>query len=973
MPLYKMADPCSIISLLGIAASLAKAVLQYASAVKDAPDELEKLKRGFTSIHDLLEQLKELMDDDDFRQEFADVSALYNAIGDFVVTVEVLDKTLKKLGAATGAGRTIVRIKWPFARTKTQELFETIQKYTQVFQFALTIKGSKILAQTSQKASEIINASNTLSQTQAEILEALAALPEHTEIIAELHKLHIDIGSIQSHSQKAIEQDLFRKISTLDFHSRQKHAYSKRHASTGQWLLETEQFQTWHEGKGNSVLWCRGNPGTGKTVLTSIAVNYIAESTRGQDTALAYVYCDYKDSLTHPVTALLSSLLRQLIEQTPRAESIAELSIIMDGNTKHRDPTEAELFTWICTVLKDFNDVYIFVDALDECPELSRDALLLRLQQFSQLGRTRLLLTSRLNIDIRPSVHNVSRIEIAASALDLEAYVRSEIQKSSRLALFVRREPGLKEAIIDSVIRKAHGMFLLATLQMNSLCQQTSPSKVRKALVGLPTGIFATYDNAFNRMLDQPKDDAALAMKAVSLVFCATRPLGLEELRHAMAVQPGDCTLDTGAFTEAEIILSTTVGLLSTFEVDDPKSSAFPTEVRLVHNTLQEYLEANNERVLPTAERDMASICLTYLSFIDYETESPEVLDKQFEEYKFSTYAGYNWNYHLQGVQLELMEQILPFIEDKPKTYALVRRFPPDVRAWGPFLFLAESWTPTLFAMIWNLADVLVLLTTGQSIGTTNCVCRSTLFLAAFEHPATLQVLMGQESETSTKTEPGLALSFDKHTFENPIKSSFYDIMDMLMKNGRDLNAQDKDGQTPLHIAIRWSLFYAAMSRTDENLVELLLDHGADLNTQDVLGYTPLHCAAFSGTPEIISMLINRGASLTTRDYVGRLPLHCAASALYEDNINILLRESEVNARDFKGRTPLHHAYIRWSILKHITYKKPTTRRSAITLLLDAGASDTIVDEDGRIPSDYSSYSEKEAGQLLREGYQWLG
>lgn len=968
-----MADPCSIISLLGIAASLAKAVLQYASAVKDAPDELEKLKRGFTSIHDVFEQLKELMDDDEFRQEFADVSALYNAIGDFVVTVEVLDKTLKKLGAATGAGTTIVRIKWPFARTKTQELFETIQKYIQVFQFALTIKGSKILAQTSQKASEIINASNTLSQTQAEILEALAALPEHTEIIAELHKLHIDIGPIQSQSQKAIDQDLFRKISTLDFHSRQKHAYSKRHASTGQWLLETEQFQTWHEGKGNSVLWCPGNPGTGKTVLTSIAVNYIAESTRGQDTALTYVYCDYKDSLTHPVTALLSSLLRQLIEQTPRAESIAELSIILDGNTKHRDPTEAELFTWICTVSKDFNDVYIFVDALDECPELSRDALLLRLQQFSHLGRTRLLLTSRLNIDIRPSLHNVSRIEIAASALDLEAYVRSEIQKSSRLALFVRREPELKQEIVDSVIGKAHGMFLLATLQMNSLCQQTSPGKVRKALVGLPTGISATYDNAFKRMLDQPKDDAELAMKAVSLVFCATRPLGLEELRHALAVKPGDYTLDTGSFTEAEIILSTTVGLLSTFEVDDSKSSAFPTEMRLVHNTLQEYLEANNERVFPTAERDMASICLTYLSFIDYETESPEVLDEQFEEFKFSTYAGYNWNYHLQGVQLELMEQILPFIEDKPKTYALVRRFPPDVRAWGPFLFLAESWTPALFAMIWNLADVLVLLTTGQSIGTTNCVCRSNLFLAAFEHPATLQVLMGQESETSTKTEPGLALSFDKHTSENSIKSSFYDIMDMLMKNGHDLNAKDKDGQTPLHIAIRWSLFYAAMSRTDENLVELLLDHGADLNTQDVLGYTPLHCAAFSGTPEIISMLMNRGASLSTRDYAGRVPLHCAASALYEDNINVLLRESEVNARDFKGRTPLHHAYIRWSILKHITYKKSTTRRSAITLLLEAGASDSIVDEDGKIPSDYSSYSEKEAGQLLREGYQWLG
>lgn len=654
-------------------------------------------------------------------------------------------------------------------------------------------------------------------------------------------------------------------------------------------------------------------------MLTSIAVNYVAESTRGKDTAILYVCCDYKNSLTHSVNALLGSLLRQLVEQTPRAERIADLSIVLNENAKYRDLTEPELFSWICTVSKDFNDVYIFVDALDECPELSRDALLLRLQQFSQLDQIHLLLTSRLNIDVNSRLQNISRIEIAASAADIETYLHSEIQKSSRLALFVRREPELKQAIVDSVIGKAHGMFLLASLQINSLCQQISPTKVRQALDGLPTGVFATYNNAFNRISNQPKDDADIAMKAISLVFCATRPLGVEELRHALAVQPGDCTLDTGAFTETEIILSTTVGLLSTFEVDDSKSSAFPTEVKFVHNTLQEYLEVNHERLFPTTERDMASICLTYLSFINYETDSPEVLDEQFEEFKFSTYAGYNWNYHLRGVQLELMEQILPFIEDKSKTYALVRRFPPDVRAWRPFLFLAESWTPALFAMIWNLADVLVLLTTGQSIGTTNCVC------------------------------------------------------DMLMRDGHDLNAQDKDGQTPLHIAIRWSLFHAAMSRTDENLVELFLEHGADINTQDVLGYTPLHCAAFSGTPEIISMLMNRGASLTTRDYVGRVPLHCAASALYEDNINVLLRESEVNARDFKGRTPLHHAYIRWSILKHLTYKKPATRRSAITLLLEAGASDSIVDEDGRIPSDYSTYSDKEAGQLLRQGYQWIG
>ena len=992
-----MADPFSIISLLGTAASLTNVVLQYALAVKNAPDELDKLKRGFTSVHDVFEQLIELMGDDDFRQEFADVSALYIAIGDFVVTMEVLEKTLKRLGATSGGSRTIVRIKWPFERTKTKELVETLQRYIQIFQFALTIKGSKILAQSSQKASEILSTSKTLSQKQSEILEALSALPKHDEISAELYKLRIDLGSVQRQSQESSEQDFLQGVSPLDFHSKQKHAYSKRHASTGQWLLETEQFKTWFEGKGSPVLWCPGSPGTGKTVLTSIAVNYVAEYTRGQDIAIIYVYCDYKDSSTHSVNALLSSLLRQLIEQTPRAESIAELSMILNENAKYRDPTEAELFTWVCTVSKDFNNVYIFVDALDECPELSRDALLLRLEQFGQFGQTRLFLTSRPNIDIKSRLQNISRIEIAASTPDIEAYLHSEIQKSGRLALFVRKDPGLKQEIVDRVIGKAHGMFLLASLQINSLCQQISPRKVRQVLDDLPTGIFATYDNVFSRILDQPKGDAELAMKVMSLVFCATRPLGVEELRHALAVQLGDCTLDTAAFTEAEIILSTTTGLLSTFPVDDPKSSAFPTEVKFVHYTLQEYVKANHERLFPTAERDMARTCLTYLSFIDYESSSSDVLNEQFEDFKFSTYAGYNWHYHLQGVQLELMEQILPFIQDRAKTYALVRRFPPDVRAWGPFLFLNKSWTPALFALIWNLADVLLSLTTCSSMANPVHVGHGALFLAAFvEHPATLQVPtdhkndiftdsetcltlrpMARKSNISTNTGPVVTVFLgedpSKSQIESRITLSLFSVMETLVNNYKDVNAQDKNGQTPLHIAIRWSVFYAALSPTDESLIKLLLDRGADLNIRDNLGYTPLHCAAFSGTPEIILMLVDRGASLIAKDYTGRVPLHCAASVLYEDNIKVLLRGSELNAQDFKGRTPLHHAYIRWSILKHLTSKHHQTRRSAIALLLQAGASDKIVDADGRIPSDYSTWSEKEAGELMRQGYQWIG
>ena len=69
-----MADPFSIISLLGTAASLTKAVLNYASAVADAPKEVEKLRQSLTSLVDVSEQLIDLMEDEDVKEEFGEGS-----------------------------------------------------------------------------------------------------------------------------------------------------------------------------------------------------------------------------------------------------------------------------------------------------------------------------------------------------------------------------------------------------------------------------------------------------------------------------------------------------------------------------------------------------------------------------------------------------------------------------------------------------------------------------------------------------------------------------------------------------------------------------------------------------------------------------------------------------------------------------------------------------------------------------------
>lgn len=76
-----MADPISIIGLLTTVASLTKTVMDYASAVKDAPKELENLSRELATLHDIFEHLIEFLKSDDSKEDFVEVSALYNAAG----------------------------------------------------------------------------------------------------------------------------------------------------------------------------------------------------------------------------------------------------------------------------------------------------------------------------------------------------------------------------------------------------------------------------------------------------------------------------------------------------------------------------------------------------------------------------------------------------------------------------------------------------------------------------------------------------------------------------------------------------------------------------------------------------------------------------------------------------------------------------------------------------------------------------
>jgi len=74
------------------------------------------------------------------------------------------------------------------------------------------------------------------------------------------------------------------------------------------------------------------------------------------------------------------------------------------------------------------------------------------------------------------------------------------------------------------------------------------------------------------------------------------------------------------------------------------------------------------------------------------------------------------------------------------------------------------------------------------------------------------------------------------------------------LKNGMDINFQNKYGWTPLHMAIR---------RDRRAMVEYLLEQGADIDRIDGAGWTPLMEAVMDDMPELCKLLLDKGADVS--------------------------------------------------------------------------------------------------------------
>ena len=102
----------------------------------------------------------------------------------------------------------------------------------------------------------------------------------------------------------------------------------------------------------------------------------------------------------------------------------------------------------------------------------------------------------------------------------------------------------------------------------------------------------------------------------------------------------------------------------------------------------------------------------------------------------------------------------------------------------------------------------------------------------------------------------------------------------LLLKHGADTSLSDRDGNTPLHIAVH---------QDNTMYVIILFDQGAETSLCNSKGISPLHIAADHDYPECVSLLLNHGADTSLRSSHVILSPHIAVCRNFTESVSMLL------------------------------------------------------------------------------------
>ena len=644
--------------------------------------------------------------------------------------------------------------------------------------------------------------------------------------------------------------------------------------------------------------------------ISSLVIDTLRKQTGEQNIAVIFLYCDYQAQKDQSVVNMIGSLVRQATLREPTIPNETKRAFDKsrrEGGDSLQLPDIVKLFGKVSGYME---VVYLCVDAVDEVLPQHRLGFLRALRQILQdAPHARLFLTGRPYIRAELDTHLTEKayaIHIIADQGDITRYLRQKMNDDQDPGLMTE---DLKNNIMTTMVEKTSEMwaeklyskfeslidivprFLLVALNIEAILGETSLASRKKMLRKVATtgvGLDTVYAQTLQRIMEQKGDRSRLGMEVLMWVSHAERPLLIDELCHALAVDLESTGLDPENIRPQDTVLGSCLGLA----VVDAETST----VRLIHYTLQEYLSRHG--IFPDAHKTLGLTCLVYLNYEQIKG-LPANGVSTLEDMPFLAHSSLHWGRHAKLELSDSAKSLALELLNRAGNHISVTLLFEQIGNFHSCSRPHHLWPSLHCASYFGIVEVMASLIQkeGCGINLSDCMdCTPLMWAAGQGNEGVVKTLLARNDINPDKPDkdgetPLLRASFQGH--EGVVKL-------LLARNDVNPDKQNSKGQTPL---------WRASCYGHEGVVKLLLAQNnvnPDQPSKD--GRTPLRTASWNGYEGVVKLLLARNdVNPDKPDNEGSTPLLSASGTGHEGVVKLLLARNNVNPNKLtnSGLTPL--------------------------------------------------------------------
>lgn len=363
-------------------------ITKYAIDVWNAPEDMRQVKNELENLQLVLQRLlqrcKDVVPGDALwlRSEHKGILA------EFISIVTELNNSMHPTNEFKKY-QAYQRFVWHWKKEKISDLQNKIDKCFNFILVELALESDETLRRNFMKVGKTLDSIEADSKIVKTII---------TDLIDRSEVIYGAVSSLQIDSQETKkrwlredeEKERKRKekektvimawLSPLSFIAKQEQLYDDCLKETGDWLWQDPRFQSWIQGR-RWFLYCIGNLGVGKTVLSSILAHRLLASS--QPPLILCLYLNYKDSSVQTANQLICSLLKQVFQLDESRPIPNQLRELHKKATRLEIPAvrySKETQQILISELNQIDHFYLIVDAPDELRSDERSELFNRLQ-----------------------------------------------------------------------------------------------------------------------------------------------------------------------------------------------------------------------------------------------------------------------------------------------------------------------------------------------------------------------------------------------------------------------------------------------------------------------------------------------------------------------------------------------------------------------------------------------------------------